>query len=114
MAAVGFFLSGFGSDVAVNLSLLLFAEEVGARRRQKYSIIVQMFFALGALTAAFFFYLFEHWRVVWCLLVAAPALIQLLLIHCYVEETPQFLLSRGLPQALAALNRIGKLNLDRK
>ena len=61
--------------MAINLALLLFAEEVGARKRQKYSIIVQMFFAFGALTAAFFFYLFENWRVVWCLLVAAPALI---------------------------------------
>jgi hypothetical protein len=43
-----------------------------------------MFFAGGALVVTFFFYLFEHWRVVWCLMVAAPAVIQLLLIHCYV------------------------------
>ena len=84
VAAVGFFLSGFGSDVALNLTLLFFAEEVGSKKRQKYSIIVQMFFAIGALVSIFFFYIFDHWRVVWIVLVAIPAVVELLLIHSYI------------------------------
>lgn len=58
VAAVGFFLSGFGSDAAINLTLVFFAEVVGGSKRQKYSIIVQVFFAGGALVVTFFFYLF--------------------------------------------------------
>ncbi len=114
MAAVGFFFSGFGCDASINLCLIFFGEAVGSKKRQKYSIIVQIFFALGALTVTLFFFLFEDWRVVWCLLVAAPALITLILIYCYIEETPEFLIQHGTQDALAALNRIGKINLDRK
>lgn len=73
-----------------------------------------MFFAAGALVSIFFFYIIDHWRVVWIILVAIPAVIELLLIHSYVEETPQFLLYRGISHAITALNRIGKANLDRK
>jgi hypothetical protein len=58
MAAVGFFLSGFGSDASINICLFFFGETVGTKKRQKYSIIVQIYFALGALIATFFFYLF--------------------------------------------------------
>jgi len=75
MAAVGFFLSGFGSDASIGLCLIFFGESTGAKKRQKYSIIVQIFFCLGALTTVLFFYIFAHWRVTWCFLVTAPALI---------------------------------------
>lgn len=46
--------------------------------------------------------------------MAAPALITLILIYCYIEETPEFLIQSNAKDALAALNRIGKINLDRK
>lgn len=75
VAAVGFFLSGFGSDVSISISLLFFSEAVSGRKRQKYSIAVQCFFAVGALVVTLFFFIFENWRVVWCLLVTAPALV---------------------------------------
>jgi uncharacterized membrane protein len=96
MAAVGFFLSGFGSDASINICLFFFGEVVGTNKRQKYSIIVQIFFALGALIVTFFFFLFYNWRVVWCLLVAAPALIELILLYCYIEETPEFLIKSSM------------------
>lgn len=58
MAAVGFFLSGFGSDASINICLFFFGEAVGSKNRQKYSIIVQIFFALGALVVTLFFFIF--------------------------------------------------------
>ena len=42
-----------------------------------------------------------------------PSIIVLILIIFYVEETPQFLIRKGVPQTLKALNRIGKINKSR-
>jgi cytochrome c oxidase subunit IV len=87
---------------------------VGNRKRQKYSVIVQMFFTVGALVMTLFFYVIDNWRINWCFLVVAPSLLTLVLIFMYIEETPQFLMKQDLIKALEALNRIGKINLDRR
>ena len=39
-----------------------------------------------------------------------PSVVILIFIVLYVEETPQFLIRKGVPQTLKALNRIGKIN----
>lgn len=96
MVAIGLFLSGCGSDAAINICFFFFGEVVGDKKRQKYSVIVQIFFTVGALIVTLFFYLIDNWRIVWCFLVAAPAIIELILLYSYIEETPQFLLRKGI------------------
>jgi len=62
----------------------------------------------------FFYYVIDNWRINWCFFVAAPSLLALILIFIYIEETPQFLIKQGVIQAMNALNRVGKINLDRR
>ena len=82
---LGLFLSGFGGDAVINITLLFFSEGVENKKRQKYSVIVQIFFAVGALIVTFFFYVIDDWRIIWCMMVAAPAIIELVLLYCYLE-----------------------------
>lgn len=49
----------------------------------------------------------------WVVGATAPAIIGLILIVVYVEETPQFLIRKGVDSSLKSLNRIGKINLQR-
>lgn len=44
------------------------------------------------------------------ILLAIPSVVVMFFIVIYVEETPQFLLRKGVPKTLKALNRIGKIN----
>ena len=85
LVALGLFLSGFGSDASNNITFLFFCETLNNSKRQKYSIIVQIFFTLGALVGTTCFYLINDWRIVWSILVVFPALIYFFLLFCYVE-----------------------------
>lgn len=86
---------------------------MGDEKRQKYSVIIQIFFTVGAMLTTLFFYLIPSWRLNWIILVAAPSTLQVILLWIYIEETPQFLLKKSNEKALKALNRIGKINKGR-
>jgi MFS family permease len=75
IVALGLFLSGFGADAANSLTFLFFCEVVNNKKRQKYSILMQIFFTIGALVATTLFYWINDWRIVWSLIVVAPALV---------------------------------------
>ena len=60
------------------------------------------------------FLLVGQWRVIVFTLMAVPSAIILFFIIIYVEETPQFLIRKGVPSTLKALNRIGNINQGRK
>jgi hypothetical protein len=75
MVAVGLFLSGCGCDAAINICFFFFGEVVGDKKRQKYSVFVQIFFTLGAMVVTLFFSLIDSWRFNWIVLVAGPAVI---------------------------------------
>lgn len=114
VVTIGLFLSGFGGDAANSLTFLFFCEVVNNSKRQKDSIIMQIFFTLGALAATTLFYLVSDWRIIWSILVIVPALIELVVLVCYILETPHFLLKQGCAAALTALNKIGMINLERR
>lgn len=84
MVAVGLFFSGCGCDAAINICFFFFGEVVGDQKRQKYSVFVQIFFTLGAMTVTLFFSLIDSWRINWIALVAAPAVIELILLIWYI------------------------------
>lgn len=114
MVAAGLFMCGCGCDAGINICFFFFGEVVGDEKRQKYSVIVQVFFCLGAMIITLFFYLISEWRINWIILVAAPSVIEIVLLWYYIEETPQFLLKKGVNQTLKAMNRIGRINKNRE
>jgi hypothetical protein len=85
MVAVGLFFSGCGCDAAINICFFFFGEVVGDKKRQKYSVFVQIFFTLGAMTITLFFSLIDSWRINWIVLVAGPSVIVLVLLYFYIE-----------------------------
>lgn len=110
MVAVGLFFSGYGCDAAINICFFFFGEVVGDEKRQKYSVFIQIFFTVGAIIITLFFQLINDWRINWIALVAVPSIIELALLMFYIEETPQFLVKKGISATLKAMNRIGKIN----
>ena len=75
MIAVGMFFCGCGCDAGINICFFFFGEVVGDEKRQKYSVIVQIFFCLGAMVTTLFFYLINSWRLNWIILVAGPSVL---------------------------------------
>ena len=75
MVAVGLFFSGCGCDAAINICFFFFGQVVGDAKRQKYSVFVQIFFTVGAMTVTLFFSLIDSWRINWIVLVAGPAIL---------------------------------------
>lgn len=84
MVAVGLFFSGCGCDAAINICFFFFGEVVGDAKRQKYSVFVQIFFTLGAMVVTLFFSLIDSWRINWIVLVAGPAIVELILLIIYI------------------------------
>jgi hypothetical protein len=84
MAAFGLFLSGAGSDAAINICFFFFGEVVGDKKRQEYSVIVQILFTLGAMTVTLFYYLIPNWRIVSIVAVTIPSIIGLFFIVIYI------------------------------
>lgn len=75
VVAAGMFLCGCGCDAGINICFFFFGEVVGDEKRQKYSVIIQIFFCLGAMATTLFFYLIPSWRINWIILVTAPSII---------------------------------------
>jgi len=85
MVAVGLFLSGCGSDAAVNICFFFFGEVVGDKKRQQYSVLVQVFWTIGAMLLALLFFLIDNWRLNWIIVVVIPAIIKLIVLLLYIE-----------------------------
>jgi len=81
---VGLFLSGFGSDAAINITYLYFCEISNNKIRQRYSVIIQIFFTIGAFVATTLFFVIPNWRIIWGLVVTFPAIIILLVMYYYL------------------------------
>jgi hypothetical protein len=65
------------------------------------------------MTVVLLYFLIGNWKIISIISTTIPITIILFLIVTYVEETPQFLLSKNNPnkKALKSLNRIGRINL---
>lgn len=54
------------------------------KTRQKYSILIQPWFATGALFITLIFYLIPNWRIVCIIVMTGPTVILMMLIFFYV------------------------------
>lgn len=110
IASLGLVLSGAGGNASINITFYFMGETVQNEKRQKYSVLVQAAFTVGAILVTALYMIVPNWRIVSIILVAIPSFASLFLVLIYVEQTPQFLLRKTNAQALKALNRIGKIN----
>ena len=82
-----------------------------AKHRQRYSILIQVFFSLGGVVNIAFYYLLKNWRLVTWIFYIAPMLISLVVILAIVKDTPYFLIKLKKPDViLNQLSYIYKLN----
>lgn len=77
---IGLFLSGFGSDAANSVTFLFCCEVLSNEKRQKYSVIMQIFFTIGALVGTLLFSMVSEWKIIWSGLVIIPTLIELVML----------------------------------
>jgi putative MFS transporter len=88
-------LTGFGVGGMLPVDYAIFAEYLPARRRGRYLVLLESFWALGSLLAAGL-----AWAVVptlgWRWLLAIPAISAaiVLFIRLYIPESPRYLLAR--------------------
>ncbi len=85
VAAIGLFLSGGGANASANTSLCFFNEITNNYKRQKYSILVQFSFTIGAILVNGFYYIIPHWRVISVFLITIPSLISLFMVFFYIQ-----------------------------
>lgn len=114
VVGISLFITGAGTSAAMRMMYSFFAEVIENNKRQKYTVASYIVYILASLFSTLLFYLIKSWLVIFIGAVAVPSVIVLAFIFYYVEETPQFLLRRGVETSLKALNRIGKRNLGFK
>jgi OCT family organic cation transporter-like MFS transporter 4/5 len=85
VASIGLFLSGGGANSSANTTLCFFNEVTNNYKRQKYSILVQFSFTIGAILVTGFYYIIPHWRVISVFLITIPSLISIFMVFFYVE-----------------------------
>lgn len=91
VVGIGLFLMGYGSDSAINICFYFITETMESKNRQKYSILIQVFFSLGGLVNVGYFYLLKNWRVIMLIFLIAPSIVCLVLVIKVIKDTPYFL-----------------------
>lgn len=92
MVGIGLFLMGYGSDSAINICFYFITETMEAQSRQKYSILIQVFFCLGGVVNIAYFYFLKNWRVIMWIFLIAPSVLCIVVILRVVKDTPYFLI----------------------
>ena len=66
--------------------------------RKKYTVVLMLFFNLGQLANAIFFWLLGQWRLVLVLFFLLSYLVSLFLTFFFVEHSPLDLIARCTPE----------------
>ena len=90
--------------------MAILSEVVDFHLRQKYSVALQSSFGISGILIGVLFYLFKGWRTIVTMCAFLPSIFVLFLFIFFLEETPKYLLKKGMPQTIAALNRMAKIN----
>lgn len=111
-------MTGFGVGGNLPVDYSIFAEYLPAKKRGRYLVFLESFWALGSILAAGVSWLVVPtlgWR--WLFAIAAVAGVVVFFFRSYVPESPRYLLVRGrLDEAVRVLNQVsvanghGKLN----
>lgn len=110
MAVIGLFLAGAGCESAIRISMAVLGEIMDFYVRQQYSVALEIAFALGGIFVGIIYWVFPYWRLINIIFILIPCLVEQGLFLFYFEETPKFLLGKGVGTCLKAMNRIGRIN----
>ena len=83
-ASIGLFLLGAGSDASINMCFNFLGEVVEDRTRQKFSVILQPWFAIGACFVTTCFIFIHNCKVVMLILIVIPSVIIMFFIVLYI------------------------------
>ena len=107
LAGIGLFLSGFGTNTAVNVCFYFITETVADRERQKHSVLIQALYSLAPVLNVLVFYLIRDWRTIYWAFHIAPSIIILIGIFFLIQDTPYFLIvNETTEEALKSLKKI--------
>jgi putative MFS transporter len=105
-------LTGFGVGGTLPVDYSIFAEYLPAQKRGRYLVLLEAFWALGAVLAAGLAWLIVPslgWR--WLLGISAVPGIIIFFIRRYVPESPRYLMVKGrTDEAQAVLRQVAKEN----
>lgn len=110
VTGLGLFLVNCGTDGAMKFSFNFLAEYYDPQLREKYSIMVQVFYTLGYLIICGASYFIADWRHTTAYFIALPALIGFIFCICYLPEIPRYLAKKGDMEMMTVLNRIAVIN----
>ena len=104
MVGIGYFLAGFGANPAITLCYSFINEQCLGRSRQRYGVIIQVFYAIGESTIGLMFIegLGLSWRVILFIVLGLTIVVDILLL--YLVETPKFLIKKSEKKTLNAFN----------
>lgn len=88
---IGLFLAGYGSDSGINICFYFITETMEAKRRQKFCILIQVFFCLGSVVNIGYYYILKDWKLVVWIFLVVPTVICMGVIWKMVKDTPYFL-----------------------
>lgn len=91
LTAIGLFLTGFGSDVAINICFYFITETVSEAKRMKHSILIQLFFSLGCLFDVGIYFFIGNWKIIFWVFLITPTAGCLVMIYFFIQETPYFM-----------------------
>lgn len=119
MAAVGLFLSLMGGMLGFNYALSYITETVDEDKRERYSIVAQLFYGVGALGNVGTFYAIGNWLYILIFFYLVPVLIVILGIIFLAVDTPICLITKNTPEVahrafmhIARINNISEPNLS--
>ncbi len=84
MASIGLFIASFGIQNAFNICFYFIAETTSETHREKYSVLVQLFFGFGVVSNVAYFYLFGDWKIIMFLFYVLPSLLTIAATYFYV------------------------------
>ena len=93
------------------ISLLFISETVCEKHRDHFLVISQMFYGVGHLGNAVFYYFLRNWQFVFIYFYAIPAVIAIISVSFFVVDTPMCLINSLTPNKVRkALFWVAKVN----
>ena len=87
-----------GGNNALYLSFSLVTETVAESHRERYSVLMQIFFGTGVFFNAVFFYFLEHWKSALWVGYVLPVSLTLLGVIFLMKDTPMNIVVRHTPE----------------
>ena len=88
----GFFLVNCGADGVTKFSFNFLSEYYDPQLREKYSIIIQIFYTIGYILICGSSYLINDWRITAGIFIVVPAIAGFIFCIVYLSEIPRYLM----------------------